>query len=41
MRVGFIHGVMNHDNEAILQVETIDYGPYGFMDAYDPVYLVQ
>ena len=33
--VGFIHGVMNTDNMA-LSGETIDYGPCGFMDAYDP-----
>ena len=35
MAVGFIHGVMNTDNMAI-SVETIDYGPCAFMDAYDP-----
>ena len=35
MRVGFIHGVMNTDNMTI-SGETIDYGPCGFMDAYDP-----
>jgi len=33
--VGFAHGVMNTDNMSILGL-TIDYGPYGFMDAYDP-----
>jgi uncharacterized protein YdiU (UPF0061 family) len=33
--VGFIHGVMNTDNMA-LSGETIDYGPCGFMDVYDP-----
>ncbi|MCL2619704.1 MAG: YdiU family protein [Defluviitaleaceae bacterium] len=33
--VGFIHGVMNTDNEAI-SGETIDYGPCAFMDTYDP-----
>jgi len=31
--VGFSHGVMNSDNMSILGL-TIDYGPYGFMDAY-------
>jgi len=34
-RVGFVHGVMNTDNMSILS-ETIDYGPYGWMDNYDP-----
>jgi len=32
--VGFVHGVMNTDNMSILG-ETIDYGPYGWLDAYD------
>lgn len=31
--VGFCHGVMNTDNMSILGL-TIDYGPYGFMDAF-------
>ncbi len=35
MHAGFIHGVMNTDNLAIAG-ETIDYGPFGFMDAFDP-----
>lgn len=35
MRVGFIHGVMNTDNVQ-LSGETLDYGPCGFLDAYDP-----
>ena len=35
MRVGFVHGVMNTDNMSIHGL-TIDYGPYGWMDAYDP-----
>jgi uncharacterized protein YdiU (UPF0061 family) len=35
MRVGFVHGVMNTDNMSILGL-TIDYGPYGWMDVYDP-----
>jgi uncharacterized protein YdiU (UPF0061 family) len=30
---GFCHGVMNTDNMSILGL-TIDYGPYGFMDAF-------
>lgn len=33
--VGFCHGVMNTDNLSILG-ETLDFGPYGFLDAYDP-----
>jgi len=36
--VGFSHGVMNSDNMSILGL-TIDYGPYGFMEAYDPGYI--
>jgi uncharacterized protein YdiU (UPF0061 family) len=35
MRVGFVHGVMNTDNMSILGL-TIDYGPYGFVEPYDP-----
>jgi serine/tyrosine/threonine adenylyltransferase len=34
-RVGFVHGVMNTDNMSILGV-TIDYGPYGWLDDYNP-----
>lgn len=34
MRVGFVHGVMNTDNMSIIG-ETIDYGPYGWIDAFD------
>jgi uncharacterized protein YdiU (UPF0061 family) len=34
MRVGFVHGVMNTDNMAILGL-TIDYGPYGWIDNFD------
>ncbi len=36
--VGFAHGVMNTDNMSILGL-TIDYGPYGFLDAYDPWFI--
>ncbi|MGO1297976.1 MAG: protein adenylyltransferase SelO [Vibrio sp.] len=32
---GFAHGVMNTDNMSILG-ETFDYGPFAFMDDYDP-----
>lgn len=35
MRVGFVHGVFNTDNTSILGL-TIDYGPYGWIDDYDP-----
>ena len=35
MTVGFVHGVMNTDNMSILGV-TIDYGPYGWLEPYDP-----
>jgi serine/tyrosine/threonine adenylyltransferase len=33
--VGFAHGVMNTDNFSILGL-TLDYGPFGFVEAYDP-----
>ena len=36
--VGFCHGVMNTDNMSILGL-TIDYGPFQFMDAYDPAHV--
>ena len=35
MRVGFVHGVMNTDNMSVIGL-TIDYGPYGWLDDYDP-----
>jgi len=35
MRVGFVHGVLNTDNMSILGL-TIDYGPYGWLEGYDP-----
>lgn len=34
-RVGFVHGVMNTDNMSIHGI-TIDYGPYGWLDNFDP-----
>jgi uncharacterized protein YdiU (UPF0061 family) len=34
-RVGFVHGVMNTDNMSIHGM-TIDYGPYGWLEDYDP-----
>ena len=35
---GFAHGVMNTDNMSILG-ETFDYGPFGFLDTYDPAFI--
>lgn len=35
---GFSHGVMNTDNMSILGL-TIDYGPFGFMETYNPAYI--
>ncbi len=37
MRVGFVHGVMNTDNMSVLGL-TIDYGPYGWLEDYDPAW---
>ena len=37
LRVGFVHGVMNTDNLSILGL-TIDYGPYGWLEDYDPLW---
>jgi uncharacterized protein YdiU (UPF0061 family) len=36
--VGFCHGVMNTDNFSIIGA-TIDYGPFQFLDEYDPYYI--
>ena len=36
--VGFSHGVMNTDNMSILG-DTIDYGPFGFLDSYNPDFI--
>lgn len=36
--VGFCHGVMNTDNMSILGL-TIDYGPFQFLDGYDPAHI--
>lgn len=36
--VGFAHGVMNTDNMSILGL-TMDYGPYGFLDDYNPAFI--
>lgn len=35
--VGFVHGVLNTDNTSVLGL-TIDYGPYGWMEGYDPMF---
>jgi len=35
---GFSHGVMNSDNMSILGL-TIDYGPFGFMEKYNPSFV--
>ena len=35
MSVGFVHGVLNTDNMSIHGL-TIDYGPYGWLDEYEP-----
>ncbi|XP_070584325.1 protein adenylyltransferase SelO-like isoform X1 [Erythrolamprus reginae] len=35
MSIGFAHGVCNTDNFSLLSI-TIDYGPFGFMDSYNP-----
>ena len=35
---GFSHGVMNTDNMSILGL-TIDYGPFSFMETYDPAFI--
>jgi uncharacterized protein YdiU (UPF0061 family) len=36
--VGWAHGVTNTDNMSILGI-TMDYGPFGFMDDYDPGFI--
>ncbi|XP_029102077.1 uncharacterized protein LOC108927644 [Scleropages formosus] len=38
MSVGFAHGVCNTDNFSLLSV-TIDYGPFGFMESFDPSFV--
>jgi len=35
---GFAHGVLNTDNMSILG-DTFDYGPFGFLDDFDPGYI--
>ncbi|CAL4139152.1 unnamed protein product, partial [Meganyctiphanes norvegica] len=36
--IGFTHGVMNTDNMSLMSV-TIDYGPFGFLEAYNPDFI--
>ncbi|XP_062618082.1 protein adenylyltransferase SelO-like [Saccostrea cucullata] len=36
--VGFTHGVCNTDNFSLLSI-TIDYGPFGFMEDYNPKFV--
>jgi uncharacterized protein YdiU (UPF0061 family) len=36
--VGFAHGVLNTDNMSIIG-ETFDYGPFGFLDEFDPTFI--
>ena len=36
--IGWAHGVMNTDNMSILGI-TLDYGPFGFIDDYDPGFI--
>ncbi|MEZ4586952.1 MAG: YdiU family protein [Gemmatimonadales bacterium] len=38
MAVGWAHGVLNTDNMSVLGV-TLDYGPYGFQDDFDPHFI--
>ena len=35
---GFCHGVLNTDNMSMMGL-TIDYGPYGFLEHYDPKFI--
>ncbi|MFA0811536.1 protein adenylyltransferase SelO [Microbulbifer epialgicus] len=35
---GFAHGVLNTDNMSIIG-DTFDYGPYAFLDDYDPTFI--
>jgi uncharacterized protein YdiU (UPF0061 family) len=37
LRVGYVQGNMNSDN-TLLGGRTLDYGPYGWMERYDPMY---
>lgn len=37
MTLGFVNGVLNTDNTSVFGL-SIDYGPFGFMEAFDPMY---
>ena len=37
LRVGYVQGNMNSDN-TLLGGRTVDYGPYGWMEQFDPMY---
>merc|ERR1719393_391084 len=37
VRVGYVQGNMNSDN-CLLSGRTMDYGPFGFLEAYDPLW---
>jgi uncharacterized protein YdiU (UPF0061 family) len=37
LRVGYVQGNMNSDN-TLLSGATVDYGPYGWMERFDPLY---
>jgi hypothetical protein len=37
LRVGFCQGNFNADN-CLVGARTMDYGPFGWMDAYDPLF---
>ena len=38
MSVGFTHGVLNTDNMSLASI-TIDYGPFGILEAYQPDFI--
>lgn len=37
LRVGYVQGNMNSDN-TLLAGRTLDYGPFGWLEKYDPLY---
>ena len=39
LRIGYVQGNVNSDN-TLLSGNTVDYGPFGFMERYDPYYTV-
>ena len=36
--IGWCHGVLNTDNMSVAGL-TIDYGPFGFIDRFDPDFI--